>query len=66
MWAVGQGSLGIEVRRDDDGIIDLVSVLTHKPSLLSCLAERSLLKTLEGGCSVPIAVHTQYTGNTHQ
>ena len=27
---------------------------------MRCIAERALLKTLEGGCSAPVAVDTRY------
>jgi hydroxymethylbilane synthase len=32
--------------------------LNHRESRLRCLAERSLMRALEGGCSVPIGVET--------
>lgn len=58
MYAVGQGALGVEVRAKDQGILDLVGVLHDPETLLCCMAERAFLRHLEGGCSVPVAVHT--------
>ncbi|XP_049634683.1 porphobilinogen deaminase [Suncus etruscus] len=58
MYAVGQGALGVEVRAKDQDILDLVGVLHDPETLLCCIAERAFLKQLEGGCSVPVAVHT--------
>uniref|UniRef100_A0AC11E8Y2 Hydroxymethylbilane synthase n=1 Tax=Ovis aries TaxID=9940 RepID=A0AC11E8Y2_SHEEP len=58
MYAVGQGALGVEVRAKDQDILDLVGVLHDPETLLRCIAERSFLRHLEGGCSVPVAVHT--------
>ncbi|XP_062053161.1 porphobilinogen deaminase [Lepus europaeus] len=58
MYAVGQGALGVEVRAKDQDILDLVGVLHDPETLLRCIAERAFLKHLEGGCSVPVAVHT--------
>ncbi|XP_036179947.1 porphobilinogen deaminase isoform X1 [Myotis myotis] len=58
MYAVGQGALGVEVRAKDQDILDLVGMLHHPETLLCCIAERAFLKHLEGGCSVPVAVHT--------
>uniref|UniRef100_A0A8C4PHS7 Porphobilinogen deaminase n=1 Tax=Equus asinus asinus TaxID=83772 RepID=A0A8C4PHS7_EQUAS len=58
MYAVGQGALGVEVRAKDQDILDLVGVLHDPETLLCCLAERAFLRHLEGGCSVPVAVHT--------
>ncbi|GBB95990.1 hypothetical protein RclHR1_02660011 [Rhizophagus clarus] len=60
LYAVGQGALAVECRVDDKRIIELVSVLEDKDTRLRCSAERSLLRTLEGGCSVPIGVNTEF------
>uniref|UniRef100_A0A2K5CZY9 hydroxymethylbilane synthase n=1 Tax=Aotus nancymaae TaxID=37293 RepID=A0A2K5CZY9_AOTNA len=53
-----QGALGVEVRAKDQDILDLVGVLHDPETLLRCIAERAFLRHLEGGCSVPVAVHT--------
>ncbi|XP_065739254.1 porphobilinogen deaminase isoform X4 [Phocoena phocoena] len=55
---VGQGALGVEVRAKDQDVLDLVGVLHDPETLLRCIAERAFLRHLEGGCSVPVAVHT--------
>lgn len=52
--AVGQGSIGVEVRTGDEEIIKLVSRIDHTESRCAVNAERALLKKLEGGCQVPI------------
>ncbi|XP_015193032.2 hydroxymethylbilane synthase a isoform X2 [Lepisosteus oculatus] len=59
MYAVGQGALAVEVRACDKDILDMVSVLHDPDTVLRCIAERAFLKYLEGGCSVPVAVHTE-------
>uniref|UniRef100_A0AAY5EN38 hydroxymethylbilane synthase n=1 Tax=Electrophorus electricus TaxID=8005 RepID=A0AAY5EN38_ELEEL len=59
MYAVGQGALAIEVRARDRDILEMVSVLHDPDTVLRCIAERAFLKQLEGGCSVPVAVHTE-------
>ncbi|CAJ1066023.1 LOW QUALITY PROTEIN: porphobilinogen deaminase-like [Xyrichtys novacula] len=59
MYAVGQGALAIEVRARDEDILEMVSVLHDPDTVLRCIAERAFLRQLEGGCSVPVAVHTQ-------
>lgn len=64
--AVGQGALGVEIRRDDLVIQQVLSKLEHKPSSLRCTAERSLMRVLEGGCSVPLGVQTRYNEETQQ
>jgi len=53
--AIGQGALGLEVRRDDHDTISLLDFLNHKPTEVTVRAERAFLKELEGGCQVPIA-----------
>lgn len=52
--AVGQGSVGIEIREGDAVIAAVVGSLNHAPSALCVTAERALLRCLEGGCQVPI------------
>jgi hydroxymethylbilane synthase len=52
--AVGQGALAIMGRVDDHSIDPLLEPL-HDDSTATCvMAERSFLRTLEGGCQVPI------------
>ena len=60
LHAVGQGALGVEIREADERIRGLLGKLGHQPTTLACLAERSLMRTLEGGCSVPIGVETEW------
>lgn len=52
--AVGQGSVGIEVREDDNKIRQLLSGIDHPASRAAITAERALMKRLEGGCQIPI------------
>ena len=52
--AVGQGSVGVEIREDDQEVYEMVQRLNHRPSELAILAERAMLRRLEGGCQVPI------------
>jgi hydroxymethylbilane synthase len=56
MYAVGQGALGVECLTSRLDIINLLEPLNDADSYLSCVAERSFLRSLEGGCSVPVAV----------
>jgi hydroxymethylbilane synthase len=55
--AVGQGALGIEMRSDDESAIAAVSKLNHKFTNLACTAERAFLRSLGGGCQLPIAAY---------
>src|SRR5437868_2644949 len=60
--AVSQGALGIETRADDAETNALVSRLDHAPTRAAVLAERALLRSLGGGCQVPIAAHATLDG----
>jgi hydroxymethylbilane synthase len=60
LYAVGQGAIGIETRADDQNMSRILSRIEDKPATLSCMAERSLLRTLEGGCSAPLGVETKW------
>ena len=60
LHAVGQGALGIETRSDDQNGEALLKAISCVKSTRQALAERSLLRTLEGGCSVPIGVETEW------
>ncbi|KAL7801292.1 porphobilinogen deaminase-like protein [Trichoderma aethiopicum] len=62
LHAVGQGALGLEIRKGDDEVLRLLDRLADEKSTLACLAERALLYTLEGGCTVPIGVETEWVG----
>lgn len=52
--AVGQGALAIQIREGDEETHRLTSVLNHGATQWAALAERALLRTLEGGCQIPI------------
>ncbi|MDD5774194.1 MAG: hydroxymethylbilane synthase [bacterium] len=52
--AVGQGSIGIEIKSNNDKIKKIIAPLNHEGSYWAILSERALLRRLEGGCQVPI------------
>jgi len=53
--APGQGALGLEVRADRPELAALCAALDDAPSRLAVQAERAMLRSLGGGCQVPIA-----------
>lgn len=59
LYAVGQGALAVECRENDVKTLEMLSTLHDPETLLVVLAERSFLRTLEGGCSAPVAVCTK-------
>lgn len=59
-YAVGQGALGIEIRNGDDKIKKLLRSIEDYETTVCCVAERALMRYLEGGCSVPLGVKSKY------
>lgn len=55
--AAGQGSLGIETRKDDAATIAAIAFLDDPATRFAVTAERSALSALGGGCQVPIGIH---------
>lgn len=62
LYAVGQGALAIEIRKDDEKVKEMLSKVRCERTTRACSAERALLRALEGGCSVPIGVETSWRG----
>lgn len=62
-YAVGQGALGIECREGDEVTLKLLSALNDKNTECRTKAERSFLRTLEGGCHAPIGVISSLSGD---
>ena len=52
--AVAQGALGLETREHDPETRAAVERLVHPESQAAAIAERALLRTLGGGCRLPI------------
>jgi len=63
MHAVGQGALAVECRDEDMDTLAMLANLHHRDTVLTTIAERSFMKTLEGGCSVPVAVNSKVLDN---
>jgi hydroxymethylbilane synthase len=55
----GQGSIAIECAKNLDPKLKsaLSEILHHKPSGLCICVERAFLKTMQGGCSIPVFCH---------
>ena len=61
--AVGQGALGIETRADNKIVNEIVKSIHNENTYKAVLAERALLKALEGGCQVPIGAFAEIKKN---
>ncbi len=53
--AVGQGALGLQIRKNDDELAKACAVLNDVATSAEVAAERAFLRTLGGGCRLPIA-----------
>lgn len=60
MYAVGQGAICVECRSDDQFTLDLLKPLIHLETTYEIVAERSLMRKLEAGCSVPLGVRSSW------
>ncbi len=52
--APGQGALAVETRSDDDAVVAACAALDDSATRAAVLAERTLLATLEAGCTAPV------------
>ncbi len=57
--AVGQGAMAIEIRGEDAEIRQILQKLNDENTSFCVAAERSFLRTLEGGCQVPIGANAR-------
>jgi hydroxymethylbilane synthase len=53
--AIGQGAVGIECRRNDPRVENLLAPLRHPETTVCVRAERAMNQRLSGGCQVPVA-----------
>lgn len=60
----GQGALGIEVRSDQTALRERLATLIDRPTWLAVQAERAVSRALGGSCSVPLAAHARWQGDT--
>ena len=60
--AVGQGALGIENRKGDEAVSELIKPLIDIKTMTEVLAERAMNAALEGSCSVAIAGYATTMG----
>eukprot|EP01135_Chromosphaera_perkinsii_P012400 Nk52_evm11s2657 gene=Nk52_evmTU11s2657 len=59
-YAVSQGCIAVEHKENDAFIETLLKPLKHEQSLYACSAERAYMRFLEGGCSVPLGVKSEF------
>lgn len=59
-----QGAIAVELRQGDQKARDLVKLINHEKSFLQAEAERAFLRTLHGGCQIPVGVKSDFN-QTH-
>ena len=60
--AVSQGAVGVQIRDDDPEVATWVDALEHASTRVATTAERAFLRTVEGGCHVPVGVLAEVDG----
>ena len=58
----GQGVLAVEVRSDDDRVLNLLRRIEHPATRYAITAERAFLEILGGGCQVPVGAYAASAG----
>ena len=61
--SVGQGIICAQCKEDDLNIIDLLSKINDPDTFKCAVAERSVLKILEGDCDTAVGVHAKINNN---
>jgi hydroxymethylbilane synthase len=62
-YAVGQGALGVQCRRNDTELVSLLKSIEHRVSRAEVDAERALMGHLGAGCSLPLGVYVYWHGD---
>ena len=60
--SAGQGIIALQCREKDEEIINLLKKINHMPTFYCGLAERSVLKILEGDCETAVGVYAKING----
>jgi hydroxymethylbilane synthase len=60
----GQGALAVETRADSEALRSRLATFTHAPTRLAVAAERAVSRALGGSCSMPLAAHARWQGDT--
>jgi hydroxymethylbilane synthase len=64
--AVGQGAIALEIRDNDPEVASLIAGINHSDTLIAVKAERVFLRSLEGGCQIPIGCYSQLNENRYK
>ncbi len=64
--ACSQGAIAIEIRENDPVIAAIVGAINHQDTLIATDAERAFLRTLEGGCQIPVGSYSRINNGTFE
>ena len=60
--SAGQGAISLQCREDDNEIISLLTKINHENTYKRVIAERNVLKVLEGDCETAVGAHAIIEG----
>ncbi len=61
--APAQGALAVQIRTADTELAEIVSKINDTYSRITVEAERCILTSMHGGCSIPLGVYSQICGD---
>ncbi len=61
--AAAQGIIGAQIRQDHAGLAELLAAVNCPDTFAALLAERAMLRVLDGDCQTPIAAHARRKGD---
>ena len=59
--AVSQGAVAVEIRENDPEMEAFLKGINDRATWQAAMAERAFLRTIEGGCQVPVGCYSQAT-----
>ncbi len=59
---VGQAAIGLEIRQNDERLLNVCAALNHLPTWYAITAERSFLRAMGGGCHSPVGAWAEAKG----
>ena len=61
--APAQGIIGIACREEDAEIQEILATINHQETFIAASVERQFMRTMMGGCSVPISALAEISGS---
>tara|TARA_Y100001970_G_scaffold278027_1_gene383124 strand:+ start:1031 stop:1951 length:921 start_codon:yes stop_codon:yes gene_type:complete len=61
--SAGQGIIALQCRKDDEEINSILKKVNHKETYICAIAEKNVLKVLDGDCDTAVGVHASIYNN---